>query len=277
MSAVQEELSRALAQAEELKLFPAAALEFHRIAARPAATFRDLEGAVVRDPALAARVLRMANSPFYALSFPVASVGPALRVLGFREVRDLALALALANLGKSARPGRAERYEHALRSGARARAFARATGRVDSGEAFAIGVLHDIGLSVMLEIAEDRALTMLADHAYGDGHEADERARFGYTHSELGAAILRQWNLPRPVCDAVANHHDPSAVDPTPTGLLVSLLQVCHAADRGFTANAERAALISVTPGAATLGLRLDHARVALDLADDDLEALLDR
>ncbi len=272
MTAVQDELWRALSQAEELKLFPAAALEIHRIATLPSVTFRDLEGAVVRDPTLAARVLRMANSPFYALSCPVASVGPALRVLGFREVRDLALALALANIGSSARPGRAERYQHAMRAGTRARSIARVCA-VDSGEAFAIGVLHDIGLSVMLEIEESRTLSLLA---LGEGACDQELAMFGYTHAELGAAILRQWNLPRAVCDAVARHHAASGVDGTPTGSLVALLQVCHVAEWSgeYASNDERAAAIVAHPGGQALKLRADAVRGALDAADDDLSAL---
>jgi HD-like signal output (HDOD) protein len=76
--------------------------------------------------------------------------------------------------------------------------------------AFVTGLLHDVGLQLMITLHETQTNALLDARGCLDGGDLeDERAHFGTDHPELGAAALRRWSLPDGVSDAVAAHHRP--------------------------------------------------------------------
>lgn len=168
-----------------------------------------------RDPSLVARVLKIANSGFYALPRSVSDLSEAIGLIGV----DALLGLVLAAHLYSGLPPPGLKLEMLWKHTSRVSLLARQITRMEGGDQHAqsqsavAGLLHDIGLMVLLE-NEPARYQPLWRRSQGDELmlAAMERDAFGVTHGELGALILMLWNLPAEVVDAVANSHAPAEV-----------------------------------------------------------------
>jgi diguanylate cyclase (GGDEF)-like protein len=162
------------------------------------------------DPALATKVLRIANSAVYAQRRRSESLRQALVVLGLNATLTLALSFSVVKSLKAGKPVGLN-YPHfwrrTLLSGTAARALGEATGQPLAEELFLSGLLQDIGM-----IALDRGVKDLyrdvgqqqSDH----GAICDrERARLGVDHAEVGAWLMRQWNLPERLWSTIECSH----------------------------------------------------------------------
>lgn len=168
-----------------------------------------------RDPSLVARVLKMVNSGFYALPRSVSDLSEAIGLIGIDALQGLVLAAHLY----SGLPPPGLKLELLWKHTSRVSLLARQITRMEGGDRHAqsqsavAGLLHDIGLMVLLENEPGR-YQPLWRRSQGDEVmlAAMEREAFGVTHGELGALILMLWNLPDEVVDAVANSHAPAKV-----------------------------------------------------------------
>ena len=165
---------------------------------------------VQRDAALAAKVLKVANSGFFGAPRSISDLAAAIRLVGM----ELLLALALTShlLQCLPLPGVQldKLWMHGLAVSTLARFIARDEG-ADSAEievAGMAGLLHDIGGLLLLANFSADYQRMLRQSA-GDELELLEleQARFGVRHPELGALLLDLWNLPDAVVRAVEMHH----------------------------------------------------------------------
>lgn len=163
-----------------------------------------------RDPALVAQILKIANSAFYALPRSVSNLEEAIRLLG----SDTLLSLVLAAHIFSAMPPPGVKmellWEHSGQVSALARKIAALQGadRDTQGVCAIAGMLHDIGLLVLLESDPVRYLPLWKQSEGSEVLLAElEKAAYGMTHGELGALVLSLWGLPREIVDAVACSH----------------------------------------------------------------------
>lgn len=168
--------------------------------------------AIERDQALTVRVLRLANSAFYGAPGHVSRIGDAVQMLGLRTVASTLAAVSLrATLGALRCEGFSfdTYWRHTLCTALAARELAKIVS-LDAGEAFLLGLLHDVGQLVLamtspelqaqaLRLCRTENLTM---------HAAEHRV-FGVSHPEVGAAVARQWNFPARIAEAIAGHHTP--------------------------------------------------------------------
>lgn len=193
-------------RADELGVFPAVATRVMRIADSPTSSILDLEAAVSSDPTLSGQVLKVANSGFFGLKRQVSSVQDALLILGFDSTRDLAVAVSLASLGRSAKRGRRALWQHSLRTSVVAQQVAERIPNLRARDVFVVGLMHDLGKLILLELDEERyaPLLPLSDAELLQG----EREAFGFDHAALGAACLERWSLPDRMVHAVRGHHD---------------------------------------------------------------------
>lgn len=169
---------------------------------------------IAQDQALAARILRLANSPLYGLSTHVGSLKDAVMVLGFRTVRAAAVAISLMHCFH----GRNEEgfdavafWKHCAAVAMAAREIA-AIRHQPTDVAFTAGVIHDIGLLALLTLYPKQVMAVV-DTCRHDGGllHAREQEALGIDHSIAGAALARYWNLPDSLSGAILHHEQPEA------------------------------------------------------------------
>jgi putative nucleotidyltransferase with HDIG domain len=196
---VAEELDRLPAQ-------PLIAVQVLRLVGADASAAA-LGNLVEVDPALAARVMRLANSPYYGMSGKVRHPAAAVVLLGVKTVQAMAMAASSGLLEGEDDYGDVG-WVHALGVGAACRVVARAV-RAPEAEAFNAGLLHDIG-TTLLDRVDPEAMARVADRvAAGESRVGAERVELGTDHCEVGAAALQSWRFPTSLVRAVANQHGP--------------------------------------------------------------------
>lgn len=191
----------------ELPTQPAAAEKVLELIEDPRCTAEVLARVVETDLALSARIIRLANSPYYGASRRVASVRQAVMLLGFETVRALAVSAACSLLDEAFHPGPAGFWRHAVVTAAAASVCARRIG-FSTADAFSAGMLHDIG-AVLLH-RRDAVRWARTQNAAGGTISAilsAELRAFGQTHAQAGAAALEAWSFPTSFVEAVATHH----------------------------------------------------------------------
>ena len=208
MSAVDvtEQLSRMPAQ-------PFAAMLILRLVDDPNASPAELGRLVEMDPVLSARVMSLANSPYYGLRTSVTSAARAVVLLGFSAVKAVAAAAASCLLVDEVTLGPADYWAHSVSVAAASGVAADVLG-VAQNESFSAGLLHDIGSALLHRVDPDRYERICAAAGPGGLLEA-ERVAFGLTHCQAGAEALELWHFPTSFVQAVASHHQPiSSVNP---------------------------------------------------------------
>jgi len=169
---------------------------------------RDIQDIISTDPALTAKILRLANSPLYKGAHGAATISQAVTRLGFWKLRDVAISVgATETLAGLADPRVQERFwSHAIYTATCAHVLTQHSGTSCSEETFVVGLLHDIGELVLAAIMpEEYAEYRNYDPEYRLGSEEHV---FGVTHARVGNMLLRQWDLPKTLCEAVRLHHN---------------------------------------------------------------------
>ena len=208
-------IQKYIATVGELPSVPAVASAVLTVAGDPNSSADDLRAVVNRDPALAARILKIANSSLYSFSRKIETVQHAIALLGFRTVTNISLAASLREV--FAHFGLAEKllWEHSTLAGAvAARLSDYGPIDVDREEAFTAGLLHDLGKIALNNSSRKKYMGVL-EHVYNDGMsflDAEQKV-FGFDHAELGACIAQKWKLPSSLEIAIRYHHDGSALD----------------------------------------------------------------
>jgi putative nucleotidyltransferase with HDIG domain len=172
----------------------------------------DLRLIIERDPAIVARILKVANSALYGFARQIDTLSHALALLGMQTVRNLVLAASISQM--FARYGLMEKliFEHASLCGPVAHRLARyVAGKWDPEEAFVAGLLHDMGKIVLANSYRDEYENVVV-RGYNQnlGFAEAERASFGFDHAELGAEVARQWQLAPSLETVIRFHHDPA-------------------------------------------------------------------
>jgi HD-like signal output (HDOD) protein/ActR/RegA family two-component response regulator len=166
---------------------------------------------VEKDVALSANMLKLANSAFLGSGRPVSHVRQALTFMGLNPLRAIILSSKLATMRVPV-PGFSidALQRHSLLCAHIAAAIVGDAAK-EKEEAFAAGLLHDVGqlvLASQLTQPYARALQLAArDGRLPRVHEAEKLG--GMTHAEIGAYLVGLWGLPYPIVEAVALHHDP--------------------------------------------------------------------
>jgi len=197
----------------EFRPLPPIAAQVLQIAEGETFSAHELAQAISSDPALTARVLRVANSAYFGFPRRIITVRDAVVLLGFRQVRATALAAcALSALPTGGTIDPRPLWQHAITVGLVAELLARSTRR-HVEEAFTAGVLHNIGRLALDQArpAEFRAALTLARREGLPLHQA-QAALLGYTDAEVGGALALRWAFPEELALAIAHHARPISI-----------------------------------------------------------------
>lgn len=175
---------------------------------------RELAEVLKKDPPLAARVVRIANSVFYGLRVPVLDLSHAAAFLGIDTLRTVATQVAVANLYAhiDTQPGfdPAGMWKHSVLTARLAASFpSRLSGDLKKEDIYLCGLLHDIGKFVMFErMPEEFARASQASAKNSVPLYMTESKSFGFTHADVGFLVAKRWGLPEVIARAIGEHHN---------------------------------------------------------------------
>ncbi|VAX07070.1 hypothetical protein MNBD_GAMMA25-779 [hydrothermal vent metagenome] len=173
-------------------------------------TMAALTTEISKDQALTARVLRIANSPFYGMSSHIDNLQQAGTLLGLHTIHGIITAVGIIGHFPPQENQRFDCYSfwlHSIGTGCCAQVIARHTG-LDPEQAFTAGLLHDIGKLVLAAYFEDNFSRVLA---WRDKHDClireAEESVLGFDHTKIGARVAQHWKLPKLLVNAIHFHH----------------------------------------------------------------------
>lgn len=177
---------------------------------------RDVAEVLKGDPALAAKVIGLANAPAHGFKHQVDTIEGATSLLGLREVYSITLAAAVVDcFGDSMHFDYPAFWRRSVAAGNIAKILARAGNVNAGGGVFAAGLLHDIGRAVFAEVAAVAYGAL--DHRVPDGDlVAGEHELFGIAHPEVGYIVAKAWGLPGPLTEAIRFHQCPERAVESP-------------------------------------------------------------
>lgn len=238
---------------------------------------KTLADTVGYDPILAARILKLANSSFYARRKPVTTLHQAIESVGTKSLYDLVMLGAMSDsFGKEIRDSVLGRtvWEHSLAVGLISREIAKILGLRGAEEAFLCGLLHDIGKILMLRSDGERFESLLDKRTEAEMFEWEQRI-YGFDHTEVGAYVTYKWGLPESIYNVIMHHHHPSK---TSTSTVVA--NVVNAADlvaniNGYGLRLADEGEIFDSESVAFLGLTRDQMFEAWDNIQEPLEEII--
>ena len=166
---------------------------------------------IERDQTLTMRVLTVANSPFYGFSRRISTIDLAIVILGLNTIKEIVMSLAIqkffTNVGKTLFDVKGF-WKYSVLCGAAGRVLARKMEYKLAGEAFVAGLVHDIGILILIQyFASDFAEIRKKQRNNGMTFVEAENAVLHCTHADIGAWLARKWKLPENIEQAVLFHH----------------------------------------------------------------------
>lgn len=188
---------------------PQALVRLQEILAEKDTDMDALDQLASSDVALAAALIRTANSPLYRLEQPVQTVGMALTVLGLRPSAELLAAF----ITRQALQVRSPLLEHFWESSQRRAIACEHIGSqlysLPHGLGYSYGLFCHVGIPVLVKAVRGYASTVTEALARKDrSFTQTENANHRTDHAVVGAIVARTWHLPGDVAQAIWLHHD---------------------------------------------------------------------
>ena len=211
----QENIKKVIRNLDQVPTLPTVCGKISSLMSNPKTTSRDLGNVIREDQALTTKILRVVNSAFYGFPKKVASLGRAVVVLGFNEMRNIVYSISVIKLFGKGKENQFfdhdEFWKHAVGVGVCSRIIAlnmENQFQKIAEEAFVGGLIHDVGkivedqfmhdeFSVMIQACRKKNLSMLAA----------ENTVLGFNHQDIGFLLAKKWNLPDTVANVLRYHN----------------------------------------------------------------------
>ena len=217
----------------DLPSFPEIAVRVRRVLSDPKSSVEQVVRVVGSEPALAARLLRIANSASLNRSGrAVTDLRTAINRIGYNMVRSAAISFSMAQIRSSNKLAGLEHHLNDLwqRStlvAALSYVLARMCTKVNPDEAMLTGMMHGIGKLYVLTRAIDHPELFISDKTLNE--------IIGEWHATIGKAILENWDFSEEMAQAVGNQSDFSRSDDGPADLsdviAIAILMAAHGED----------------------------------------------
>lgn len=201
-------------------------------------SFKDISTIIETDQAIAAKILKVANSAYYGLSGMVSSIHQASVVLGYQTLEQVITMVSTSSLlGKKLggyQLNAGVMWRHSLAVALACKFIAQKRAPSLESDAFSVGLIHDAGklaLDPYVQKKRKEIETFLRDET--PSFLLAERAVLGFDHTEIAQDLTKKWNLPKDHGAAIRHHHSPSE---SANNQLVHIVHVANyiAAQAGF-------------------------------------------
>ncbi len=267
MKEQQRQLFERIRSSKNLPTLPHILLRIIEVCNGEETNFKELSRIIEMDPALTSNILQMINSPYFSLPNRVFNLDQALVLIGMDAVKNIAISASVHHVFKTkeeASPLYLKAFwRHSLLCALLARTLAKKLQYANPNEAFLTGLLHDIG-KLLLWVNLPKEYGEIVASSKGNSERLlSEEAKLGALHSEVGAWIIGEWNLPAMVTDAVLYHHEP-LYRIVEAFALVKIVYLANILSKGQESNAFEAA-------ESLFGLSQEETAALLDEARGDM------
>ncbi|MGE3164227.1 MAG: HDOD domain-containing protein [Planctomycetota bacterium] len=207
-----DEVSQVIDKALNLHTLPVVVLEAERLMRDRRTSAQDVAQLIVRDIAIAERVLKLANSAYYGFQKRIGNLTQAVVLLGFQAVRNLLLTVSVI---ETFRPSSDDDFDyprfwgHSVATAIVSTGLARKARLPDADEVYVAGLLHDVGKLLVAQHLPALSGRVLELQRRGVPARDAERRILGYDHSDIGYKLSTSWSLPDSIAAAVRDHHCP--------------------------------------------------------------------
>lgn len=190
---------------------------------------------VIQDTDISARILRLVNSPAFGQRSKIETLSRAVTLMGADELRNLVLATAAQStfVGiPEEMVNMADFWSHSVTTGVMAKILAERCNVLHSERLLVMGVLHDIGRLVIYLSLPNESRDIL--HITGGDNwilPQTEQEILGFTHLDVGAELMRSWQLPESFIEVAGYHNAPENAVENP--IEVSLIHIAKAVANG--------------------------------------------
>ncbi|MGM0418163.1 MAG: HDOD domain-containing protein [Thermodesulfobacteriota bacterium] len=207
--------SEILNSSPSLPPVPDVLIKARKILDNPGHTSKDLSSLISLDQAIAARVLKLANSAYFGFNPPIPTIDEACILLGEKNLMSIIMIAQMSKMldkelkGYSIAPGNL--FFHSIAAAVAADIIANEKMPLFELDAFASGLLHDCGKLLLDDYIymRKKEFMILVNENKDKCYEAEIKM-FGFSHEEIGFDLLESWKLPEIQTHAIGYHHHPS-------------------------------------------------------------------
>ena len=199
-------LEKLIERSSKLGSLPAIVYRVFEVMDDPKSTASQIGKVINDDPALTARLLKLVNSPFYGFSAKVDTVYRAVALIGHKELRSVVVAASAIKVFDGIPSELVDMpafWKRSLMTAVVSRVLAAFKREKEIERFFIAGLLHDIGSLLMYLQLPEEMTEALRQQEEGANRAEVEKQLLGYHHAEVGGALLKKWNLPPLICQAV--------------------------------------------------------------------------
>ncbi|NLF24912.1 MAG: HDOD domain-containing protein [Deltaproteobacteria bacterium] len=177
----------------------------------PSTTAQELTDLLSSDTALAARVLKIANSAMFCRQREISTLNQAIMIIGFKALKGIIVAATLRQMGKSFGSTQRLIWENSMATAMCATSLSKKMKKRYLEEIFLLGLLHSLGQIVFLsqdELARQyrQVLALIKDK--GLDYITAEQIVFGFAHPLIGALVAKKWNFSAETCQVILHYKD---------------------------------------------------------------------
>ncbi len=186
---------------------------------------------IEKDPPLAMKVLKIANSAYYGMHRKVESLRHALVIIGMKELGDLSIGFSVMNtLSDSDDPAGLhwdKLWEHSAGVGHIAQLLQESLGIQTGSSPYALGLLHDVGKIILYRLEPEKYVQII-EYALENLTSAEEAENhiLGIDHMTIGSWVAEKWQLPESILNAIKYHHSPELVQEPANQVSTALVQI---------------------------------------------------
>lgn len=175
----------------------------------PDTTAGQLSDLLSSDPALAARVLKIANSAMFSRQREISTLNQAIMVIGFKALKGIIVAATLRQLNR--KHGNTEElvWKNSMATAMCSNLIAKKLRKAYVDECFLLGLLHDLGKLVLIRQTADEYKEIVKSVKNGEEFYQAETRILGFAHPLIGALVAKKWNFSPEICQVILHHHDP--------------------------------------------------------------------
>ena len=204
---MNEEVNRLIKNLKDVPAMPNVVIKALDIVKDPNSSMSDLGNIVAYDQSLSIKVLNIVNSAYYGFAQQITSISRALTLLGMNKTKNLIITVAMKPMFSSEKNKKL--WEHSIKTAVGCEFISEHLNIRDCDEAFVLGFMHDIG-KIIINMQPSDVISKIKEFVDDGSDIIETENTFLHTnHSEVGALLAKNWQLPLLLTNVIKYHHAP--------------------------------------------------------------------